>query len=30
MDIIRGSYKSITSGILRDKKNQCNEVKFGF
>ena len=42
MDIIKRSYISITSGILRDKKkkglenqklnhsDQCNEVKFGF
>ena len=42
MDIIRRSYISITSGILRDKEkkgvenqklnqsDQCNEVKFGF
>ena len=42
MDIIRRSYISITSGILRDKKKKglenqklyqsdlCNEVKFGF
>ena len=42
MYIIRRSYISITSGILRDKEkkgvenqklnqsDQCNEVKFGF